>query len=152
MADRQSYYFHYLLTDGTKAKELRLFGLGELLRGWFRELRKVLRRERLHITLKRALADLASGVGAVLAIFGTLVYIAWRTINGVVSLGQMVMYYGALQTALTSLQSVLTGLASLYEDDLFLTYFYEFMAWSHICSRRPIPSRCLGRSRGGGLR
>ena len=128
MADRQSYYFHYLLTDGTKAKELRLFGLGELLRGWFRELRKVLRHERLHITLKRSLADLASGVAAVLAVFGTFAYIAWRTIKGALNLGQMMMYYAALQMALTSLQSLLPGLASLYEDNLFLTYFYEFMA------------------------
>ena len=80
------------------------------------------------ITLKRSLADLASGVGAVLAIFGTLAYIAWRTINGSLSLGQMMMYYMALQTALGSLQSVLSGLAGLYEDNLFLTYFYEFMA------------------------
>ena len=38
------------------------------------------------------------------------------------------MYYGALQTALVSMQSLLTGLASLYEDNLFLTYFYEFMS------------------------
>ncbi len=127
MADRQSYYFHYLLTDGTKAKELRLFGLGELLRGWFRELRKVLRHERLAITLKRSLADLGSGVAAVLAVFGTFAYIAWRTVKGALNLGQMTMYYGALQLALSSLQSLLAGLASLYEDNLFLTYFYEFM-------------------------
>jgi ATP-binding cassette, subfamily B, bacterial len=128
MADRQSYYFHYLLTDGTKAKELRLFGLGDLLRGWFRELRKVLRHERLVITLKRSLADLASGIAAVLAVFGTFAYIAWRTIKGALNLGQMTMYYAALQLALTSLQSLLAGLASLYEDNLFLTYFYEFIA------------------------
>ena len=143
MADRQSYYFHYLLTDGTKAKELRLFGLGELLRGWYRELRKVLRRERLTITLKRSLADLASGVGAVLAVFGTFLYIAWRTINGVLNVGQMMMYYGALQTALSSMQSLLGGLASLYEDNLFLTYFYEFMTLEpHLQSPpdpKPIP-------------
>ena len=87
MADRQSFYFHYLLTDGTKAKELRLFGLGELLRGWFRELRRVLRRERLDITSKRALADLASGAGAVLAIFGTFAYMAWRAIHDTLCLG-----------------------------------------------------------------
>jgi len=37
------------------------------------------------------------------------------------------MYYQAFQTSLTSLQSMLTGLAGLYEDNLFLTYFYDFL-------------------------
>ena len=64
---------------------------------------------------------------AVLAIFGTFAYIAWQTISGAISLGSMVMYYQAFQTGLNSLQSVLGGLAGLYEDNLFLTYCHEFM-------------------------
>lgn len=49
-ADRQSWYLHWLLTDSSHAKEIRLFDLGTLFRGWFRELRRTLRRERLSIS------------------------------------------------------------------------------------------------------
>ena len=82
MTERQAWYFHWLLTDGTRAKEVRLFGLGELFRGLYRDLRTVLRTERIGIARRRAWADFASGAVAVLAIFGTFAYIAWQTIYG----------------------------------------------------------------------
>jgi len=127
MAERQTWYFHWLLTDGTRAKEVRLFGLGELFRGLYRDLRQILRKERIGIATRRAWADFASGAAAVLAIFGIFAYIVWQTISGAISLGSMVMYYQAFQTGLSSLQAVLGGLAGLYEDNLFLTYYHEFM-------------------------
>jgi len=127
-ADRQAWYLHWLLTDSSHAKEVRLFDLGPLFRGWFRELRTTLRHERLGITAKRSLADLASATIATLAVFGTFAYVAWRTIMGAMSVGRMVVYYQAFQTSLSALQQVLTGLAALYEDNLFLTYFHEFLA------------------------
>jgi ATP-binding cassette subfamily B protein len=125
--ERQSHYAHWLLTDSTHAKEVRLFGLGDRFRVWHRELRRQLRRELIAITTRRSLAELAAGAGAVLAVFGTFAYIAWRAINGAITVGMMVAYYQAFQTSLGSLQGVLRGFATLYEDTLFLTYFDEFM-------------------------
>jgi ATP-binding cassette subfamily B protein len=128
VADRRSWYYHWLLTQGDLAKEIRLFGIGEVVRGWFHDIRTKLRRERLGITARRSAADLASAVVAVIAVYGTFTYIVWRTIQGAISLGSMVMYYQAFQTGLGALQQVLQGLAGLYEDNLFLTYLHEFMA------------------------
>ena len=125
--ERQAWYTHWLLTAGPHAKEVRIFGLGELFRAMFRDLRTVLRRERIGIARQRALADFGAGAVAVLATFGTFAYIAWQTIYGAITLGSLVMYYQAFQTGLSSLQSVLQGLAGLYEDNLFLTYYHEFM-------------------------
>jgi ATP-binding cassette subfamily B protein len=73
-------------------------------------------------------ADLGAGAFATLAIFGTFAYIVYQTVQGVISVGSMVMYYQAFQTGLSSLQSLLGGLAGLYEDNLFLTYLYDFLA------------------------
>jgi ATP-binding cassette, subfamily B, bacterial len=98
------------------------------LRQRYRDLRRRLRRERLRLTSRRSLADSVSGALASLAVFGALAFIARQTIRGVISLGYMTMYYGAFQTALSSLQQTLTGLAGLYDDNLFLTYYHEFMA------------------------
>jgi len=139
VADRLSVYLHWLLTDGARAKEVRLFDLGEVFRRWYRELRQTLRRERLAIARRRALGDVLSGAGAVAAVFGTFAYIAWQTIRGAISVGSMVMYYQAFQTSLTSLQQALGGLAGLYEDNLFLTYFHEFMALAPRLRRPPRP-------------
>ena len=125
--ERQAWYAHWLLTAGDHAKEVRLFGLGELFRVAFRDLRTVLRKERIGIARRRALADFAAASVAVIATFATFALIAWQTIAGAISLGSMVMYYQAFQQGLTALQSVLQGLAGLYEDNLFLTYYHDFM-------------------------
>ena len=142
-ADRRSWYLHWLLTDGTRAKEIRLFELGETFRRRYVEVRRQLRTERLRIVTKRSVADFASAGAAVAATFGTFAYIAWRTVQGSLSIGSMIMYYGAFQVGLTSLQQVLTGLAGLYEDNLFLTYFHDFETLQRtVCDPpepRPVP-------------
>ena len=127
VADRRSWYLHTLLTDGTYAKEIRLFHLGETLRDWYHALRDVLRGERLAIARRRSFADLLSQAIATAAVFGTFAYIAWRTIQGTISLGAMMTTYYAFTMGLSALQSGLGGVAGLYEDNLFLTYYHDFM-------------------------
>ena len=126
--ERQSYYAHWLLTDSGHAKEIRLFDLGDRFRVWYRDLRRQLRRGLIGITARRSLAELGAGAVAVLAVFGTFAYIARRAIQGAISVGLVVAYYQAFQTTLGSLQAVLRGLAALYEDSLFLSFYDEFMA------------------------
>ncbi len=126
-AERRANYFHRMLTDGGHAKEIRLFGLGSLFMGWFRELRGKLRRERLRLSSRRSLADLTSQASATVAIFGTLAYVAFQTVQGAITIGDMVMYYGAFQRAQGSLQGIWSSLTTLYEDNLFLANFSEFL-------------------------
>jgi ATP-binding cassette subfamily B protein len=125
--ERRAYYFHWMLTDSGHAKEIRLFGLGPLFMGWFRRLRKTLREEMLKLTTSRSLADLTTQASATLAIFATLGFIAYRTVVGAITVGDMVMYYGAFQRAQGSLQEIWSNLTSLYQDNLFLANFNEFL-------------------------
>ncbi|HET8627698.1 MAG TPA: ABC transporter ATP-binding protein, partial [Thermomicrobiales bacterium] len=105
-----------------------LFDLGALFADRFRLLRDQLRRERLALATRRSLADLVTQAGATLAIFGAYIFVAHETIQGVITLGALVMYFQALQRGQTYLQELLQSLAGLYEDNLFLTSFYEFLA------------------------
>ncbi|HEY5540806.1 MAG TPA: ABC transporter ATP-binding protein, partial [Coriobacteriia bacterium] len=86
-----------------------------------------LRAERLGLAKRRATADVVGSTAAVLAVFATFASLAWQTIVGAITIGSMVMYYQAFQTGLGAIQQVLSGLAGLYEDNLFLTSFHEFM-------------------------
>jgi ATP-binding cassette subfamily B protein len=126
-SERKAWYYHWMLTDGGYAKEIRLFNLGALFRDRFRALRKKLRREKQAINTRRSAADLAAQTGASVIVYGTYAYIAYRTISGSITLGDLVMYFQAFQRGLTSLQELLGGLAGLYEDNLFLTNYQEFM-------------------------
>jgi ATP-binding cassette subfamily B protein len=126
-AERRAYYLHWMLTNGGHAKEIRLFGLGSLFMGWFRALRQRLRIERLKMSTRRSLADLTTQASATVAIFGTLAYVAYQTVQGTITIGDMVMYYGAFQRAQASLQGIWSSLTTLYEDNLFLANFSEFL-------------------------
>jgi len=62
-----------------------------------------------------------------LAVLGSYAFIAYRTVQGVITLGNLVMYYQAFQRGQGYLRGLLSGLAGLYEDNLFLSNLYEFL-------------------------
>lgn len=125
--ERRAWYFHWLLTGDMHAKEIRLFDLGSLFVRRFRELRQQLRRERLEIATRRSATELVTQASATLAVFGSYAFIAYRTVQGTITLGDLVMYYQAFQRGQGFLQEILSGLAGLYEDNLFLSNLYEFL-------------------------
>lgn len=125
--ERKAWYFHWLLTGDSHAKEIRLFELGPLFMKRYHDLRKELRNEQLSITGKRAAADLAAQTIAIVATFSSLIFIALNAYQGNITLGDLVMYFGALQQGQLFLSALLSGLSGLYEDNLFLTTLYEFL-------------------------
>ncbi|MDY6972537.1 MAG: ABC transporter ATP-binding protein [Thermodesulfobacteriota bacterium] len=125
--DRKTRYINWLLTGDIHAKEIRLFDLGGLFIDRFADLRRNLRSERLEIAKRRSVANLVAQASAMAALFGSFGFIAYRTVHGAITLGDMVMYFQAFQRGLGSLQGVLGGIAGLYEDNLFLSNFYEFL-------------------------
>jgi ATP-binding cassette, subfamily B, bacterial len=126
-AERQSWYYQWLLTGDEYAKEIRLFDLGALFIQRYRDLRQTLRRERLLLTTRRALAELFTQCASTLAIFGALAYTAFRAMQGAITLGDLVMYYQAFQRGQNYLGEILGGLADMYENSLFLANLYEFL-------------------------
>ena len=126
-AERKASYFNWLLTGDVHAKEVRQFDLGTLFRERFRELRRRLRHERLQITRQRSWGELLAETGGIAAVFGSLGFIAYRTVHGVITLGDMVMYFGAFQRGLGFLRDLLRAVADLYENSLFLANLYEFL-------------------------
>jgi ATP-binding cassette subfamily B protein len=142
--ERKASYLNWLLTGDIHAKEIRLFDLGTLLIGRFSRLRKRLREEKLDIARKKSISDLVAQGSATVAIFASFAFIAYRTVQGVITLGDMVMYFGAFQRGLGYLRDMLGGLADLYENNLFLSNLYEFLDLKSRVkdpvSPRPVPA------------
>jgi ATP-binding cassette subfamily B protein len=126
-AERHSGYLNWMLTDSSHAKEIRLFDLGPLFMRRFRDLRWKLRKGRLAITRRRSIADFTAQAFATTAIYGAYAYVAYQTMRGKATLGDLVMYFQAFQRVQASLQGILGSLAGLYEDNLFLSNLYEFL-------------------------
>ena len=127
LTERQSRYFATLLTGDSHAKEIRLFDLGKLFIQRFAEIRKQLRKERLGLVIRRNVLEGLAQVCATLAVYGAYAFLAYRTVHGALTLGDLVMYYQAFQRGQDALRGVLLGFAGLYEDNLFLSNLYEFL-------------------------
>ncbi|BCA56836.1 Lipid A export ATP-binding/permease protein MsbA [Nitrospira sp. KM1] len=135
--ERKAWYFNSLLTMGVSAKEVRLFGLGPRVRRWFQDVRRILRTERIALERRWALANLAAHMIGVIGVFGLYSFVALRTVQGTLTVGDLVMYFQAVQRASTFLEGLGWGLSGLYESNLFLSALDDFMA---VKSRLPLAS------------
>jgi ATP-binding cassette, subfamily B, bacterial len=126
-AERRGQYYHSMLTGSAHAKEIRLFGLGPLFRRRHGDLRQEIRRHRLQMARWRFRSDLVTQVAATLAVFGSFAFILYRASMGALTVGDVVMYYQAFQRGQDFLKDILSGLAGLYEDHLFLAGLYDFL-------------------------
>jgi ATP-binding cassette subfamily B protein len=126
-AERQAWYLSWLLTRDVYAKEVRLLHLGPLFMDRFRRLRALLRREKLSISSKQCIAEVLAHSTTLGVVFGLYGFIAYRTAQGSMTVGDFVLYYQAMQRGQEFLRQILHGLAGLYEDNLFLSNLFEFL-------------------------
>ena len=125
--ERQSMYFSQLLTGEQFAKEIRLFDLGELFSQRFKQLRADIYRAMMKLLTRRALAVFAATALSA-ALVGTIyAFILYQTFQGVLKLGDLVLYHQILQQGQNALKALMTGLSGLHEDNLFITNLYEFL-------------------------
>jgi ATP-binding cassette subfamily B protein len=116
-----------MLTGDQFAKEIRLFDLGSFFSQWYLQIRKQLYKERLAIATGRSFSYFFAQATAGILVFAIFAYIIYQTIQGVLLLGDLVLYYQALQRGQNNLRGLLTSISGLYEDNLFLANLYEFL-------------------------
>jgi len=125
--DRKSWYLHWLLTDKSFAKEIRLFDLGSIFRDRYTALRQQLRKEKLDLSVSKSKANLAAQAIESMAVFGSLAFLAMEGMKGNITIGDITMYFGALVQGKAVIGSLLSSLTGLYEDRLFITNLYDFL-------------------------
>ncbi len=125
--ERRASYFNYLLTLEPFAKEVRLFEMAPFFSARFDAMRAWLADGRLDVARRRMLADGGVQLFVVAPTFILLGFIASKTFTGALSLGALVMYFGAVQRAQGAMQGTLGAILSLHEDTTFLALLYRFL-------------------------
>ncbi|MEM7554526.1 MAG: ABC transporter ATP-binding protein [Cyanobacteria bacterium P01_A01_bin.84] len=125
--ERQSAYLAGMLTVDQFAKEIRLFDLGNYFSKWYLDIRRQIYKESLSILTGRSLANFAVEAIAGILIFAIYSFIIYQTIHGILRLGDLVLYYQALQRGQNNIKGLLSSVSALYEDNLFLANLYEFL-------------------------
>ena len=125
--ERRSWYFDWLLTSREAASELRLFGMGPRFHSNYQALRQGLRRERMSLAQQEGLAELAAGGFGLLVAGAAMVWMVWKATRGLVSLGDLTLFYQAFNQGQRLMRSLLENVGQLYSNVLFLGNLFDFL-------------------------
>lgn len=124
---RQQHYIENLLAREDFATEVKLYQLGEMLLGRYREIFHRLYGEDRDLTLRRGwwgyVLSLVSSGGFYIA----YAWIVLETVQGRISLGDMTMYLTVFRQGQSTFSAALTSIGGMYEDNLYLSNLYNFL-------------------------
>jgi ATP-binding cassette, subfamily B, bacterial len=147
--ERQALYFTSLITGDSHAKEIRIFGLGPVFLNRFGLLRTQIRQQSLKLFKKRSAYSLLAQAAGILPGFALYSFFAYRALQGVMTVGDLVMFYQALQRGQNSMGQLFTSIAVLYENNLFLCNVLEFLALKPKVVDPPQPKKAAHNNREG---
>jgi ATP-binding cassette subfamily B protein len=124
---RESNYFYQLLTTDFYAKEVRIFNLGQYFTDKFKSLRKRLFDDKYKINTRKASFGFVAKTMEIIAMISTFTFISWRTINGFLTIGDLVMFLQAFQKGQVAIQRSLSSIINLYNSRLFLTHLFDLL-------------------------
>jgi ATP-binding cassette subfamily B protein len=124
---REMSYYNNLLTTDTYNKEIKLFTLGDFFIKLYRTLYNRYYIEARSIIVPRYLASFFWGLGSLLVNGFIYLYIALQTVAGHITLGKLTFYSQAALSVGSSFQSLLSGISSTYENNLFINTLFEFL-------------------------
>ena len=126
--DRRAWYYDWIMTAAEAAAEIRLFGLGKHFQSRYKRLRERLRGERLHLTRRQSLAELAASLIALVIMGAALGWMVWKASLGLVTLGELALIYAAFNQGQGLMRTLLENAGQLYGNSLFLGNLFEFLA------------------------
>ncbi|MEL6458384.1 MAG: ABC transporter ATP-binding protein [Cyanobacteria bacterium J06621_15] len=124
---RKQRYLETLVAREDFAKEVKLYQLGEMLLGRYRNLFHQLYGEDRDLTIKRGFWSYVLGLLSTATFYVAYAWIVVETVAGRISLGDMTMYLTVFRQGQTTFSSALTSIGGMYEDNLYLSNLYEFL-------------------------
>jgi len=123
---RQLDYLRALGGSREAAKELKLFGLKEFLIERFTRLSDQIYRENVGLARQRLIGGALLSMVGTAGYYSAYVFIVWRTIHGVLTIGELTFLSGAIVQASGNIQQIFSTLASIADQALFLTDLLAF--------------------------
>jgi len=126
---RKQNYLEVLLAREDFAKEIKLFDLGPIFLGRYRDIFQDLYVEDRALALRRGTWGFVLGLLSTVAFYGAYAWIAIETIAKRITLGDMTMYLLVFKQGQSALASILTSLGGMYEDSLYLSNLSEYLEY-----------------------
>jgi ATP-binding cassette subfamily B protein len=126
---RKLMYLEYVLANDEHAKEVKLFGLGPLLLGRYRDLGETFYREDTALAVRRARWAYALSLLATGAFYACYAAMAIAAARGALSLGEMTLAMVSFRQGQQSFQSLLGAFGGMYEDNLYMSNLFSYLSF-----------------------
>ncbi|MFN8671393.1 MAG: ABC transporter ATP-binding protein [Candidatus Sericytochromatia bacterium] len=127
LEQRKIRYYDYLLTQRESAAELRLFNIGNYFSNLFINTSLKIRNEQKKLSFNQLITDIFIILWYLLILSFIIIFIVKETVNGLISLGSLVMIYVALDRSQKTINILVNNLTETYKNMMFLENLFEFL-------------------------
>ena len=124
---RRLNYLEWVLTRDSHVKEVKLFAIGRLILDRYRALFEKFYREDRALARTRFVYGLLLTLLSLGAFYACYAFAARRAASGGMTLGDLTLYVTVFRQGQSAFQSVLGGVAGLYEDALFMSNLFAYL-------------------------
>jgi ATP-binding cassette subfamily B protein len=124
---RMQIYLETVIAREDNVKEVKLFGLGPLLLGRYRDIFRRLYKADRSLAIRRDGWGFVLGLIGTAALYGAYAWIALAAVISRITLGQMTMYLMLFRQGQSAVAAILSAIGGMYEDNLYLSTLYEYL-------------------------
>jgi ATP-binding cassette subfamily B protein len=121
-------YLEWILTRDSHVKEVKLFGLGGLVLGRYRDLFSGFYRDDRRLAIRRMAFGVLFGAVSLAAFYGMYALVASRAARAEITLGDLALYVTVFRQGQGAVQAILGGVGTAYEDALYMSNLFAFLA------------------------
>ena len=124
---RMQIYLESVIAREDNVKEVKLFDLGPLLLGRYRDIFRRLYKADRALAIRRDGWGFLLGLIGTAALYGAYAWIAAAAVVSRITLGQMTMYLMLFRQGQSAVSAILSAIGGMYEDNLYLSTLYEYL-------------------------
>lgn len=127
---RKSWYLSYLMTRDNTFKEVKLYNLSGYILNQFKEINKKFVRQDIKLFKRRTVFTFIFEIVEQICINIVLVIVILSALAGEILVGTVVALIQALNLISNNSRKILNTIHSLYQNNLYINQFFEFMELS----------------------
>jgi len=124
---RELDYLRYIGANDTTAKEIKIFGLSNFIKNRFAELADKYYHANKKLAIKKTIWGSVFHVIGDAAYYGAYVLIVFRTIAGILTVGDLTFLAGSFNRMRNQLQTIFSRFSKITESALYLKDYFEFL-------------------------
>jgi len=124
---RELDYLRFIGANDKTAKEIKLFGLTDFVVDRFKNLSQEYYDLNKKLAIKRSALGFVFNVLGTLSYYGAYIFIIYRVISGVITLGELTFLSGAFNRLTRNLQDFFSKFTRISESALYLKDYFEFI-------------------------